>query len=248
MENVKYLDNSSKLLRDIMRFLTFDDSRDFPYYNHNPKISKGAWIVLIFSIFISFLLYGIILLFSEFIASIVFCFGMLIPLLYYSNWNYSLIFRKPTKNEILLGILMFIGYMIYAIIVGYILDFYGLSGAGVIDESFNVTIETLASLIFSMMGEELVKFIPLMFFMRLIFKFTDNRKLSIGMSTIIVLIGFGLLHYGEGSTLASVLLLQGAGSIFEMYGYLKTKNLFVPYISHFLTDFVAFAMIFMGFG
>ena len=172
---------------------------------------------------------------------------MLIPLLYYSKWDYSLIFRKPTKNEILLGILMFIGYMIYAFAVGEILDFYGLSGTGVVDESFKVTAETLLSLIFSMMGEELVKFIPLMFFMRLVFKYTDNRKLAIVISTIIVLIGFGLLHYDEGTTLVSVLVLQGAGSIFEMYGYLKTKNLWVPYISHFLTDFFVFSLMFMGF-
>jgi hypothetical protein len=49
------------------------------------------------------------------------------------------------------------------------------------------------------------------------------------------------------NTLVSVLLLQGLGSFFEMYGYIKTKNLFVPYISHLLTDLISFIIILVGF-
>ena len=102
-------------------------------------------------------------------------------------------------------------------------------------------------LLFSMMGEELLKFIPLMFFMRLIYKFTSNRKLSLIISTIIVLTCFGLLHYDpQTSTIISTLLIQGLGSIFEIYGYIKTKNLFVPYISHLLTDGLIFIIILLG--
>lgn len=192
------------------------------------------------------MLYMIIGLSSEFLGSIVFCFTMLIPLLYFSNWNYRLIFQKPDRNEIILAVLMFAGYMIYATVMGYVLHMFHLAGAGVAD-SMEVTLESTVSLIFSMMGEELLKFIPLMFFMRLIYKFTGNRKLSLIISTIIVLTCFGLVHYDPAtSTIISVLLIQGLGSIFEIYGYIKTKNLIVAYISHLLTDAIIFIIILLG--
>ena len=227
-----------------MKFLTFNN-KDFPYYNHNPRISKSAWIVLLFSVPISFLLYSIIGLYSEFIGSIIFCSVMLIPLLYYSKWDYSLIFQKPSRNEIILGIILFISYIIYAGVMGSILDMFNITNG---DTSIisSVNPEIIVSLIFSMMGEELIKFIPLMFFMRLFFKFTKNREYSIILSSIISLICFGLLHYSPGMSLVSVLLLQGLGSIFELYGYIKTKNLFVPYISHLLTDALIMTIILIG--
>lgn len=233
----------------MMKFLEFDESRDFPFYMHNPRISVGGWLVLLLSVPISFLAYGIVGLESELIGSVLFCFIMLIPLLYFSKWDYSLIFRKPTKNEIILAILLFAGYMIYSICVGSVLDIFGLAGAPIsTPEELGVTVESTVGLIFSMMAEELLKFIPLMFFMRLIYKFTENLKLSVSISVAIVLVVFGLLHYMPPmNTLVSVLLLQGLGSFFEMYGYIKTKNLFVPYISHLLTDLISFIIILWGF-
>jgi membrane protease YdiL (CAAX protease family) len=233
----------------MMKFLEFDESRDFPFYMHNPRISVGGWLVLLLSVPISFLAYAIVGLESELIGSVLFCFIMLIPLLYFSKWDYSLIFRKPTKNEIILAILLFAGYMIYSICVGSVLDIFGLAGAPIsTPEELGVTVESTVGLIFSMMAEELLKFIPLMFFMRLIYKFTENIKLSVSISVAIVLVVFGLLHYiPPMNTLVSVLLLQGLGSFFEMYGYIKTKNLFVPYISHLLTDLISFIIILVGF-
>ena len=230
-----------------MKFLEFDDTRDFPYYNHNPRISKVGWFLLWLLIPISFIIYSVFGLFSEFLGSVLFCFSLLIPVLYFSNWDYSLIFYKPTRNEIILGILMFFGYVVYAFVFGSILDYYSLSGS-LSQDYMNVNFESIVSLIFSMMGEELVKFIPLMFFMRVIFKYTSNRRLAIVVSSILVLIGFGLLHFDPPySTIVSVLVLQGFGSIFEIYAYLKTKNLFVPFISHLLTDAVFFILILFGF-
>ena len=232
-----------------MKFLEFDESRDFPFYSHNPRISKGGWLLLILSVPVALLVYALVGFESEIIASVLFCLVMLIPLLYFSKWDYSLMFRKPTKNEIILAILMFAGYMIYALCLGAVLDMVGLGGVEASSaEEVGVTIQSTVGLLFSMMGEELLKFIPLMFLMRLVYKFTDNLKISVAVSTAIVLLGFGLLHYAPPTnTIVSVLLLQGLGSLFEMYGYLKTKNLFVPYISHLLTDAVMFIIILVGF-
>ena len=232
-----------------MKFLEFDESRDFPFYRHNPRISSGGWLSLILSVPLALLVYALVGFESEIIASVLFCLIMLIPLLYFSKWDYSLMFRKPTKNEIILAILMFAGYMIYALCLGSVLDMVGLGGVEASSaEEVGVTIQSTVGLLFSMMAEELLKFIPLMFLMRLVYKFTDNLKISVAVSTAIVLLGFGLLHYAPPTnTIVSVLLLQGLGSLFEMYGYLKTKNLFVPYISHLLTDAVMFIIILVGF-
>ena len=232
-----------------MKFLEFDESRDFPFYRHNPRISSGGWLLLILSVPLALLVYALVGFESEIIASVLFCLIMLIPLLYFSKWDYSLMFRKPTKNEIILAILMFAGYMIYALCLGSVLDMVGLGGVEACSaEEVGVTIQSTVGLLFSMMAEELLKFIPLMFLMRLVYKFTDNLKISVAVSTALVLLGFGLLHYAPPTnTIVSVLLLQGLGSLFEMYGYLKTKNLFVPYISHLLTDAVMFIIILVGF-
>ncbi len=231
-----------------MKFLEFDESFDFPFYRHNPHISKAGWFVLLLSVPIAFLTYVLVSFESEIVGSILFCLIMLIPLLYFSKWDYSLMFRKPTKNEIILGFLMFAGYMIYSTAVGMALDMAGLAGAPISSpEEVGVTVESTVGLIFSMMGEELLKFIPLMFFMRVIYKSTENLRLSVAISATIVLIFFGLFHYlPPTNTVISVLLLQGLGSIFEMYGYVKTKNIFVPYISHLLTDLVSFILILFG--
>lgn len=228
-------------------FFNFEDtSRDFPFYKHNPRLSKMAWIVLLASVPIAFLLYALIGLKSELIGSLVFCLTMLIPLLYYCNWDFNLIFHSPSKSEIKLAILLFIGYIIYAIAISTLIDAFTQTSE-LNSETISVTVEMTVSLIYSMMGEELVKFIPLMFLMRLFYKYSNNRKLSIAISTFIVLISFGLLHYAPGVTpLISVILIQGFGSIFEVYGYLKTKNLFVPYITHLITDAVIFMLILIG--
>ena len=227
-----------------MKFLTFDEERDFPYYRHNPRISKGAWFVLLLLIPLSYIAY-ILFSFDELLSSIIFCMVLLIPLLYFSNWDYKLIFHKPTKNEIILAILMFVIYMVYSIAMASALEMFNLLP---VDETpLNLNIISLVSLFFSMMGEELLKFIPLMFFMRVFFKYTNKRNLSFVSSMVIVLIFFAFLHFDPSSTsIASVLLLQGVGSLVEMYGYAKTKNLFVPYMSHLFTDAFSFILIMLG--
>ena len=230
----------------LLSFLTFDGDRDFPYYRNNPRLSKKAWFVLMLLIPISFI--GSVIFDNELVGSIFFCFTLLIPLLYFSNWDYDLLFHRPTRNELILAVLMFVVYMVYSIAMGSILEIFQMVPAGGESAFQDIDIISLISLLFSMMGEELLKFIPLMFFMRVFYKFTSRRNLSFIASMILVLVFFAFLHYDPATTsIASVLLVQGVGSLVEMYGYAKTKNLFVPYISHLLTDAFVFAIILLGF-
>jgi membrane protease YdiL (CAAX protease family) len=221
----------------------FDDSRDFPFYNENPRMSKIGWAVLLICVPVSLVAYQQVNSYAnEIVAGIVFLLIMLVPLLYFSNWDYSLFFKRPSKDELILAVLMFLGFFAYSLIMTNLLAMSGIPNTG----SGYEGIISIVSLIFSMMAEELVKFIPLMFLMRVLFKYTSNRKLSIVVSSAITLVIFGLIHLEPSVSVISVLLVQGLGSLFHLYAYLKTKNLLVSYISHLMTDAIILTMAFMG--
>lgn len=216
---------------------------DFPVYNKNPHIPKSGWIVLFIAMVVGFLMPGS--LGNEMLEAILFCFIILIPLLYYLKWDYNAIFQKPKFKEVLLAVGLFAGYMIYVVVVGGVLDYFSLTGTSTID-SATLTFASIPPLLFSLMGEELVKLIPFLFFLRVFYKYSDNRKLSVVVSMLLVMIFFGLLHLMDLQSLPSVLIMQGLGSIFEFYGYIKTKNVFISYITHLLTDVFIFMMVILN--
>ena len=86
------------------------------------------------------------------------------------------------------------------------------------------------------MGEELVKLIPFLFFLRVFYKYTDNRKGSIVVSVFIIMLMFALMHSFDLRTFIFAFFIQGLGSIFEFIGYIKTKNVLISYITHLCTD------------
>ena len=216
---------------------------DFPIYRKNPYVPKSGWIVLFIAMVVGFLMPG--LFGNEVIEGILFVGIILIPLLYYLKWDYKALFQKPTFREVLLAIALFVGYIIYSLIMGSVLDYFAMTATPTISET-SITFRSLIPLPFLMMGEELVKLIPFIFFLRLFYKYSNNRKLSIILSMIIVMVFFGFLHAMDVKSILSVLLLQGAGSIFEFYGYIKTKNILISYITHLCTDAFLFILIIMG--
>lgn len=219
------------------------EKRDFPFYDENPRMSKIGWLVLLVSVPVALFSFRYVDFYTnEFAGSIVFLLIMLIPLLYFSDWDYSLFFRKPTKDELILAVMMFLAFFIYSFIMSNLLDASGLASIASGEEN----IISIISLVFSMMAEELMKFIPLMFLLRVLFKYTSNRRLSIMLSSAVTLVFFALIHLEPGVSLLSVLLIQGLGSIFHLYVYLKSKNLFASYLSHLMTD--AFVLIIAMFG
>jgi hypothetical protein len=223
--------------------LNLDNDRDFPYYNGIPEMSKIGWAVLLICIPISYLAYCYISVYTnEIVGSIFYMLIMLVPLLYFSKWNYSLIFQKPTRDELILAVLMFLAFFIYSSIFTGLLGAFGIPDIGRSDAN----VISIISLIFSMMAEELFKFIPLMFLLRVFFKYTSNRRLSIISSSIITLIFFGLMHLEPTTSIVSALLIQGLGSIFHLYVYLRTKNLFASYISHLMTDSIVMILVLFG--
>ncbi len=219
------------------------EKRDFPFYNENPRMSKIGWLVLLVSVPVALFSFRYVDFYTnEFVASIFFLLIMLIPLLYFSDWDYSLFFRKPTKDELILAVVMFLAFFIYSFIMSNLLDASGLASIASGEEN----IISIISLVFSMMAEELMKFIPLMFLLRVLFKYTSNRRLSIMVSSAVTLVFFALIHLEPGVSLLSVLLIQGLGSIFHLYVYLKSKNLFASYLSHLMTDAIVLIIAMFG--
>ena len=223
--------------------LNLDNDRDFPYYNEIPRMSKIGWLVLLICIPVSYFASGFVSgLSNDVIGSIFFLLILLVPLLYFSNWDYSLFFQKPTRNEFILAVSMALAYFAYSTVFTILLNANGIPDVTKADAN----VVALISLVFSMMAEELIKFIPLMFLLRVFFKYTSNRRLSIMASSVITLIFFGLIHLEPTVSIISVLVVQGAGSIFHLYVYLKTKNLFVSYLSHLMTDASVLILIMFG--
>jgi hypothetical protein len=224
------------------RFKFEDEGYDFPFYNKNPHIPKWGWIVLLITFII-----GAISSFSSQIHIIILgCIVFIVPVLYFLKWDYKAIFRMPSRKDIALAVVLFIGYILYSMLMEMILKQFGIVSPGTTSpESINIM--TMFTSIFSLMGEEFLKFIPFMFFLRVIYKFSNNRKLSVIISVAIIMIMFASLHAYNSTMLIFALFIQGFGSIFEFYGYIKTKNIFIPYLSHLFTDEFVFFITLLGF-
>ncbi len=211
---------------------------DFPFYRKNPHVPKWGWII-----FVPLILLGFLFTAGESVLSgIISCLILVVPVLYFLKWDYKAIFQKPTLREVGLAVALFVGYMIYATVVSAALGYVGITTDGTVEQSSINLMYILAS-VFSLMGEEFMKLIPFLFFMRVIFKYTNNRKLAIVVSMILVMFIFASMHAYSFITLIFAIFVQGFGSIFEFYGYIKTKNVFVSYLTHLITDVFIFLLV-----
>ncbi len=215
---------------------------DFPFYKKNPHFPKWGWVVLLIAMFL-----GLVLsISSKFHLSVISCIVVIVPILYFLKWDYKAIFQKPSRNDVILAAALCIGYFIYVFVMEFILKQFGIVSAN--NGSDAITVMTFVNLIFALMTEELIKFIPFMFFLRLLFKYTDNRKLSVIVSMIVTMIFFATAHgFISLKILIFAIFIQGFGSIFEFIGYIKTKNIFVSYMTHIFTDVLIYSLALLGF-
>jgi len=226
----------------IDRFKFEDECYDFPFYNKNPYIPKWGWVVL----FVAFIVGTVLAVITEKLPLIILgCIVFIVPVLYFLKWDYKAIFRMPSRKDFVLIVALFVGYIVYGMVMEMILKQFGIVSPGTMG-SESVTIMTLVTSIFSLMGEEFLKFIPFIFFLRVLYKFSNNRKLSVIISVAIIMVMFACFHAYNPTMLIFALFVQGFGSIFEFYGYIKTKNLLVPYLTHLLTDEIIFIIALLG--
>lgn len=223
------------------RFKFEDGDYDFPFYDKNPHIPKWGWIVLFIAGFIGY----IFTISSKIHFAILGCIVLIVPVLYFLKWDYKPIFRMPSLRDILLAAALFVGYMLYAFVMDMILAQFGIVSSGIVEEN-SITVMSLIPPIFSIMGEEFVKFIPFMFFLRVFFKYSNNRKLSVIASVALVMIMFASMHAYNPVMFIFALFIQGLGSIFEFFAYVKTKNIVVSYLTHLFTDEFIFIVSLLG--
>ena len=141
--------------------------------------------------------------------------------------------------------LLFAGYMIYSLALLAVLEQFRIVGGDLVGES-RVTVISLFPLVFTLMTEELIKFIPFMFFLRVGYKYSHNRKMSVVVAMLLVMAFFATLHAFNFNMLIFALFIRGLGSIFEFIGYIKTKNILISYITHLCTDVFIFTIVLLG--
>lgn len=226
-------------------FFKFEkEDMDFPFYNNVPKLSSIQWFILAISSIITILL---VLTHNYIVGNdISRVLYFLIPFLGFgivANWKYDLICKKFKRSDFKLIIILIILQLVFTILVNNILLYVFNMNAQV-----NPAISQLGSVLFwvlaplQIFGEELMKIIPFLIFLTVFYKITKNRKTSIIISTIIVLLMFGIMHIPVYDNLFIAIISIGMGSIFTMYAYLKTKNIFVSFLVHFLIDLFAFSV------
>ena len=155
-------------------FFSFENTKlDFPFYSNNPKLSKSSWLILS-------IILGYFLLSVSYVGPVLMCAVMLVAVLYCLKWDYKRIFQKPSLNDIGWAVVMVFAYLAYATVMEHLLTYHGVNETYdiVADRVFNV----IFTLIFQMMGEELIKFILFVFFLCILYKYTQKREISIILS------------------------------------------------------------------
>ena len=91
-----------------------------------------------------------------------------------------------------------------------VLEQFGIVGGDLVGES-TVTVMTMLPMVFTLMTEEFIKFIPFMFFLRVGYKYSHNRKRSVVVAMLLVMAFFATLHAFNFNMLIFALFIQGLG-------------------------------------
>ena len=218
------------------KFEFMDDGIDIPFYNGTPKLSTVEWGLVLASILLTIGYLTVIRIPSEYLPVAIFLTSV-IPALYICKGNYNIFFKKPKLRDIKIIILCLIGIYIYTIAIGFILQ--NLVGNMAAHASTNdpASLMTLIIMCIQLMGEEFFKILLLLLIMFVLYKYTNNRSISLFVGLILSMAIFGLVHYNAYSgRIIQILFIQGFGAIFEYYAFLKTKNVWISYIIHVLRD------------
>ncbi len=219
---------------DYFKFENHDE--DLPFYRGETELSlKGA--LLLFGCLILFVLpivFPIPMTDLEF--SLYLCFVLLLPTVYLLRGHLNLLFKTIKPGNFKIVILCVFLSLIYSFVMLYILSKIGITSTEPLEETIVVDLTTIISMIFQLMGEELFKILSFLLLMFVLYRFSHNRKVSLVISLVISMAAFGLMHGGFYGGFIQVFLIQGLGSIFDFYAYLKTRNIFVSYMAHIIFD------------
>lgn len=110
-----------------------------------------------------------------------------------------------------------------------------------------VTVFDMGFALIQLMGEELFKVSVLLIAMGLIYYLTKNRKSALVFGAFASMMLFGLIHLTSyGNDIYQCIFIIGVGSIFHLFPYIKTKNVFNSYIVHIMLDMSTMLLILIG--
>ncbi len=216
-------------------YLYFEDTdEDFPFYNEKNFLKSKKGISLLFSVILFiFLILGPIK-FYAFEEQLVLFFIMTIPFLYAVDGKYEILFKKPKFQDITTIITGWLGFETYFMLLQIFMNYINFKRVpGLHIPGLELT---LIANLFQIIGEELFRAVLFLILLYIFYKLTNDRKKSIILSLLIVLPTFGLLHINSINSMIQILIIQGFGSIFETYGYLKTKNVVIAVLIHILVN------------
>lgn len=219
-------------------FFEFEDKNtDFPFYNQKNLYDKTSLIILLSSLFLfTFLILGPIKFYQGQEQIILFLIT-LISFLMITKCNFGYFFKKLSVNDLRLIILLYIGYQVYYLIIYFLLGVFSYTTSSPIEYFIDMNLITLLLNLLQIIAEEFFRIFLFLVLLYYTYRYTENRKKSIIISSILVMIVFGLLHVNTYNyKIIQILLFQGLGSIFELLGYLKTKNMAIPILVHMLLN------------
>ena len=230
------------------KFQFLENGRDFPFYNDIPKLSSGEWMLMLIPVILIMIAINTFKIHSQ-IFPIFFCMVMVIPALYICRQNYGLFFKIPKLRDFVTILACLVGYYVYTIaVVMLLLAFsYGISSNAILESFANPDLFLIISILLQLMGEELFKIFILLFVMHAVYRKTNNRSLSLALGIAFSLFFFAIIHANAYSgRILQILLIQGLGSLFNLYAYMKTKNVVVSYILHVVIDYIPFTFVYLG--
>ncbi len=222
---------------------------DFPFYNKEYSLSKYGLIAFIIAFFVPTIIMFSDINMNNYFGIFILILG-LIAIGIASYGDFTSICKKLKFSDVSLIIEMVILQFVFATVVSLIETFiFGvhINANPIVDQSQNIY--SYIQVIFDLFGEELFKLIGIFLFAYVIYKFTNNRKKSIVIAVVLSLSIFGLMHYPVYGNVFHALVAIGYASIFTVYTYLKTKNIFVSYLTHLIFDFtgIGFVLLFKVF-
>ncbi|RAP51012.1 MAG: hypothetical protein BZ136_00220 [Methanosphaera sp. rholeuAM74] len=222
-----------------------DEEYDLPLLNDDPRFTAENVVILIIGFLIaSAIPYLIPSTGNGLIKAVLITIPPLLAVLYVFKDDMSNIFRMPKPRDIIVVIIGFILMLAVAMIADIIGSTLGI--ASLADNTINGSpLVLIICAVIQLLGEELIKFIPLIIITAYLYK-SIGRKAAIIVAIIISQVLFALFHIPYGFAIGSLLLHIGFGSTVLPFVYVKTKNLVLCYMIFLSKFMVVYAIHILG--
>ncbi|WP_405295046.1 CPBP family intramembrane glutamic endopeptidase [Methanobrevibacter sp.] len=228
-------------------FFRFEDKEyDFPLLNGDSRFTTKNVIILLIGFLIGIAIPFIIPPTGDgLLKAILLTVPSLLAVVYVFKDDMSNIFRMPKLRDIIIIIIGFILMFVFAIIANFIGSALGITI--MTDSAVNgPPLILIIRAVIQLLGEELLKFIPLIIVAAYLYK-SIGRKAAIIVAVIISQIIFALFHIpAYGFAMGFLLVHIGFGSIVLPLVYVKTKNIVLCYLIHFFFDLWTFIPHLLG--